>query len=335
MSAYTFEDLTLEVRPSELAASLQLARLLSNLSWVPATGLHTAVGVRLLIRIHDRRCGIRPQGRVVFRTTSFSGFEHGQAFTVSDGRSALHLQPHRHMADAYVDSSFVGKPLSLQFAFWSFAVLKLIRAVGYYSLHAAGVVSPQGRGVLIVGPSEIGKSTLALGLMRKGWQYLSDDAVLVRRQGDGIRALALRRHFYLNASDVSLYGHLPFGPAIDDHAGRTKRRLCLEAAFPGQAVSATTPALLLFPRISSREHTALHPLLKIEAARRLLEAAGSQLCDRATIGAELQVFRDLVGQAAALELHAGRDVHREPAVLIRLLDACTVGEATWHALSSS
>jgi hypothetical protein len=51
----------------------------------------------------------------------------------------------------------------LQRNFWAFGLLKLLRPLGFFSLHAAGVVSGHGRGLLINGRPGSGKSTLALG----------------------------------------------------------------------------------------------------------------------------------------------------------------------------
>ena len=59
---------------------------------------------------------------------------------------------------------FFPKPTMTQANFWCFGLLKLLRPLGIYSLHAAGLASEAGEGVLLVGPSGSGKSTLAIGL---------------------------------------------------------------------------------------------------------------------------------------------------------------------------
>jgi len=56
---------------------------------------------------------------------------------------------------------------------------------GGFLFHAAGVVTPRGKGLLICGRSGSGKSTLAGNLIaRPGWHVLSDEMPAVRR-GDG------------------------------------------------------------------------------------------------------------------------------------------------------
>lgn len=53
---------------------------------------------------------------------------------------------------------------------------------GSFVLHA-GAVELDGRGVLLVGESQAGKSTAAVGLGREGFGYLSDDVVVLDRHG--------------------------------------------------------------------------------------------------------------------------------------------------------
>jgi hypothetical protein len=55
--------------------------------------------------------------------------------------------------------------------------------------HAAGLVSPEGRGYLCPGVSGAGKSTLAGNLHRQGWAVLTDELAAVRRDADGWKVL--------------------------------------------------------------------------------------------------------------------------------------------------
>ena len=57
------------------------------------------------------------------------------------------------------------------------------------NLHAS-CVSTDGRAVLICGPSGSGKSDLALRLMDRGFNLVSDDRTIVRKEGDKLVASA-------------------------------------------------------------------------------------------------------------------------------------------------
>lgn len=50
-----------------------------------------------------------------------------------------------------------------------------------------------GAGVLLLGPPGAGKSDLLLRLMGEGWSLVADDQVLLRAEGEGLRASAPER----------------------------------------------------------------------------------------------------------------------------------------------
>ncbi len=52
------------------------------------------------------------------------------------------------------------------------------------------LVGPQWRGVLILGPSGIGKSDFALRALETGWSLVSDDYTCLWSSGDGLYAAA-------------------------------------------------------------------------------------------------------------------------------------------------
>lgn len=73
---------------------------------------------------------------------------------------------------------------------------------GVVAIHAA-LVSRAGRGVLLAGPKESGKTTLACALWRRGWSLHSDDTTLV---DDGPVARGIARRVSLRATSRSLLG---------------------------------------------------------------------------------------------------------------------------------
>lgn len=73
---------------------------------------------------------------------------------------------------------------------------------GVVAIHAA-LVSRAGRGVLLAGPKESGKTTLACALWRRGWLLHSDDTTLV---DDGPAARGIARRVSLRATSRSLLG---------------------------------------------------------------------------------------------------------------------------------
>ena len=63
-------------------------------------------------------------------------------------------------------------------------------------LHAAMLRTPSGKGVAIVGPSGIGKSTVAAQWLERGAALVADDSVRLQREGDRIVANGLAGGFH-------------------------------------------------------------------------------------------------------------------------------------------
>jgi len=101
-----------------------------------------------------------------------------------------------------------GAEMIPKFAYALGLVLSLLfREEGYLELHGAALVY-QGKGLLLVGRSGSGKSTLAYTLVRRGWQYLTDDALLLYRTPHGVKAVSFRKDFGLDAMAVVCFPEL-------------------------------------------------------------------------------------------------------------------------------
>ena len=331
MARYVFHNLTLDVRHEGEEIVEELAQLLHGLSFITTTAADREPSLCLSVRLGHQRVSVPSTAHIVFEADGFSGLESGEEFYLTDGHSLFHLQMAKGRGDAHLAPSFFAKPSLLQRNFWTFGLLKLLRPLGLYSLHAAGVVTKEGLGLLIIGESSSGKSTLALGLIRQGWSYLSDDAVLLRLHAEGVEALAFRKNFYIDASSAAAYVDLPLGEEALDAAGKQRRRVRVEDAYPGQYVSRCVPRVLLFSHIAPQAHSTVLVLDRLSALTQLLAGSGPQLFDRGTMAKHLEVLQRLMQQAAMYELRAGIDLYHQPLTLVRLL-AEAEGEKQWPGL---
>jgi hypothetical protein len=316
---YALHDLTLEVQTQGQGLEADLAQLLQDLSWVRMPATVGQPSLRLCVHWRSQRCSVPPMAREVLRADGFCGLECGDDFYVTDGSSLLHLQAMMGQGAAYLAPAFFHKPMLLQRNFWAFALLRLLRPLGLFSLHAAGVVDKTGRGVLVVGSSGNGKSTLALGLVRHGWGYLSDDALLLRQRPEGVAAFGLRKHFYVNADTAPAYRDFALGEAVPDAAQGWRRRLDIHATHPEHAVVRCLPQVLIATRIVPQRHSVLQPLGHTGALNHLLAQSGPQLFDRHTMAQHLETLKCLVQQTATYELRAGLDLYHHPGLLEDLL----------------
>ena len=179
--------------------------------------------------------------REVFRAEGLCGLEHGDDFYLTEGTSLLHLQPGEGQGTAQLVPAFVQQPQLLRQQFWAVGLLKLLRPLGLYGLHAAGMVTHPDRGILLVGGSGSGKSTLTIGLVQQGWSYLSDDALLLRQQPEGVEALAFRKPFSIDADVAAAYAELPLGEAGEHPSGKRKRRVDIQDVYAGPVSVALPP----------------------------------------------------------------------------------------------
>ena len=315
---YALHDLVLEVE-SDGPTREDVHRVLEELSWAPVAKCARKPALRLSVRTHDGDWRTPPGCREVLRTDDFRGFEEGDDYFLTDGSSAFHLQPLIGEAHARIAEGFFSKPPRTQANFWCFGLLKLLRPRGLYSLHAAAVASEDPGGLLLVGPSGSAKSTLAIGLIRAGWNFLSDDAVLLRTQRNQVEAIACRRSFYVDAARAADYTDCGLDGEEPDSTGAGRVRLRIDRQFGEQYAARCFPRIVIFPTIKAQPQSKLRPMPRLGALRLLLTQSAPQLFDRSTMAAHLDVLTKLLEQAEAFELDAGADLYHAPARLVELI----------------
>jgi hypothetical protein len=195
------------------------------------------------------------------------------------------------------------------------ASMTAMRRCGLYELHAAGAVEPaSGAGLLFVGPSGSGKSTNATQLASAGWQYLSDDTLLISDAGERVEARALRRVFAVSRPTVAsgaLSGREEFlskPTPFDPH----KMRFEPQSIFPGGFRESCAPRMLFFPTLTRAPESSTRSLTQAEAMARLIRMCPWAGYDAPAARAHLGVLARLARQAEAHELCAGTDLLEDP-----------------------
>jgi hypothetical protein len=185
----------------------------------------------------------------------------------------------------------------------------LLGRMGRALVHAAAVVPPGGGAWLLVGDTHVGKTTTTANLVRAGWSYLSDDHVVLHRDGQGRLAVeGLPRPFHLDEGYEA--------GVVNRVRGATD---ALER-FPGAWRRTAPLAGLLFPGIHADEPTALGPAGAGEALAALLRQSPWLLADRGCAPRVLALLRE-TALLPARSLRLGLDTYADPALLAERLDS--------------
>ena len=320
MLQYVFHHILLEVLSEGKEIKDSLDQLLQDMSWAPTLSATQEPLLTLSFRHNSQGGGVLPpQARQVFEVEGFGGYANGPDFYLTYGPSCFYLQSLEGKGEAHLAPSFFDQSPFLQQKFLAYGLIRLLRPLGLFSLHAACLLSPDGVGVLIVGSSGSGKSTLTIGLIRKGWGYLSDDALLLRKRSEAVEAMALRRHCFIDAQAAEDYSDFRLGQKVPDAISGHRQRVYVDETYPGQAVSTCVPQILLFSRIVPEKISTLQPVTHVEALKNLLTESGPQLFDPCTMAQQMEVLKTLLSQTKTYELRAGVDLHRDPLILKHLL----------------
>jgi hypothetical protein len=181
------------------------------------------------------------------------------------------------------------------------ALMELARARGLQSLHAA-CLARGGRGVIVTGPSGSGKSTIALALLAAGYDYVSEDLVFLRSEGDGLDVCGFADELGLTGDACELFPLLE-GASVPA-PGWPKGRAGVHEVAPDARIVRTcapTLVLLLDPQASEVD--------EISADDALLELLPSMLMtDPDTCRRHVAALSALAGTATCLRLPARPDL---------------------------
>lgn len=248
-------------------------------------------------------------GSTVYRAGALAVTRACDTFSLGCGLSQLHVTPGDNEASCFLAPDFFDHSPFEQREFFLLALLMLLRPHGLYGLHACGLRRER-VGLLIVGVSGSGKTTTSLNLIRRGWRYLSDDAVLLRyaAKGSAVEALAFRRGFSCTPKTLAHFPELTGDAEFGDPGG--KRIVYPDDAF-GSFATSCTPSLILFPTVSGGR-TSLRPLRASHGLVRLSQQSAGIMTDTRVSQQQLLLLQALSAQARSFELHLGRDALSDP-----------------------
>ena len=193
----------------------------------------------------------------------------------------------------------------------SYALPAALRRCLLYEVHSAAVVEPEtGFGLLLVGDSNSGKSSLTVRLAHAGWKYLTDDMVVIRNGGRHVEALALRKVFAVSPQSIAIAGldRLNSSLGTSVRSDRNKRRLEPSEVFPELFTSVCRPGVLCFVSIAGSETSHFEEISQSDAMIRMVNHCAWSSYDEHGAADFLKTLGRLVAQARCFVLAGGRDI---------------------------
>ena len=233
----------------------------------------------------------------------------GQHAVLADahGRIGGRVDPGAGRATVRIDPAAPAPDPRDVFAAFTIAAAMLLTRLGRALVHAATVVAPGGGAWLLPASSFSGKSTTCATLIRGGWNYLSDDQVVLGAgTGGAVRAEGWPRPF-----------HLDRGYAEGTSRG-VRARVDPGHLGPGRWQPSAPVAGLLFPRVEAGLPTGLEPLHPAAAFVALLRQSPWILADGGGAAPVLALLQR-VAALPAYELRLGRDSYGDAAALQRAI----------------
>lgn len=195
-------------------------------------------------------------------------------------------------------------------------LIETMKSAGRFYLHAAGLCH-NGIGYLVSGDGGCGKTTSALNLVRSGFDYVSDDSLLMDARHGTIRVYPWYRDFHLSKDLCRRYSEL--ADLMGEHQSEEdKVSVDVSQYFQGSYRQWIEPDVIIFPRIRSYPTSVVLSLGPTEMFTRLMKQI-FLASDPVTAERQLESIKTLVRQTSGFELLGGRDLLEDPDTLVSLI----------------
>jgi len=309
---YSLYGLTIEVRWEGKWLEDEIEQFFLPFPFIKLNSAANAVHIKLKLASTDVPPKIPDSAPEPFTCYDVSIYETEDSVYVRDGLAVFQIHPKAGTGFLNLHYSFKDKVLLSKSNFFLIGLMYLIAPRGFYDLHAAGLINNSGVGYLLLGESGTGKSSLALSLVRQGWRFASDDALLLRVSADGVEAMAFRKHFYLDQTLIHHYPELAPYFEVLNKSESTKRFLDLESVYPNRYCPSIFPKVLICTSIVPQDETRLMPIDQTAALISLMRQSASLFFKRQDAKVHLDLLNQLVYQTETYQLLAGKDLYEEP-----------------------
>jgi hypothetical protein len=284
-------------------------------SWLDGAALRPPVPLSIFVRVGtppalDSGAGVFHQPTVDIYTNSANGrvsvsWDVAPAVATIEGGATT--------ACVTMSPDAVARLGECQRTFFITVLILLLRRAGWHHVHAATAIDPSGRGWLLAGNSNAGKSTTAALLASRGWRVGTDDTAFLAPSELHVAVTAFRGPIALRPGGLALLARDGGQPLPE----RRKTGYTPEELGGGWA-DRVVPDIILFPSVGAHE-TQVTPVSPAQALSELVRWSAWVVLESALAQEHLDLLARLARQARSYRVTLGTDLFDGPDRLAELV----------------
>jgi hypothetical protein len=197
--------------------------------------------------------------------------------------------------------------------FFLTVLIFLLRRAGWHHVHGATAVDLEGRGWLFAGDSGSGKSTTVALVASRGWAVGTDDIAFLAPVLDRVEVLGFRSPIALRSGGRDMLGRAGGIPLSD----RGKMGYWPDE-LGGTWVRRVEPEIVLFTTVGG-DRTHVEPVGPGQRLAQLVRWSAWVVVEPSLADEHLALLTRLAGQSRAYQVSLGRDLFRNPDLLLELI----------------
>jgi hypothetical protein len=199
--------------------------------------------------------------------------------------------------------------------FFLTVLILLLRRAGWHHVHAAAAIDPSGRGWLLAGNADAGKSTTAALLASRGWQISTDDIAFLAPGRRRVAVVAYRTPIALRPRAYRLLNQAG-GVLLPE-----QRKVGLwPEDLGGRWVPRVDPEIIVFPSVDRvAAQTRAEPISTHETLNELIRWSSWVILEPELARERLYLLTSLARQGRGYRVTLGRDLFTQPDRLAQLV----------------
>jgi len=259
---------------------------------------------------------IKFKGKPLFRFDKMFCYKKEKSYFFSDGKSLIISQPEKGIAKGYISEETLRSVRFFSHILFYVILAEMLRYHGLYYLHSSGV-EKNTTSILLPGNGGVGKTTLSIAMVRKGFSYLSDDAILLKRTKKGVIAHPIPGDFHLDPSISYNFKELSKIKKAIKYGKGPKRSFDPALFYPDSFILKSKPNTMIFPQIVKDRESTLIPLSSPQCLAKLIPNSLLVMMDRDIAKEHLETLKILSTQCQAFLLRSGKDLILNPDKVIK------------------